>query len=124
MVETMPGRSPSGENMRRCRVKVCQTMAALCGLLGTALGDRGVLHGAEVKAISPPGAKVAGPYTPGLLAGGFLYVSGQGARDSRGRDSPDYAGSGSTDPGQRDVDHSRKRRSDYGARSLRSPLCD
>lgn len=39
---------------------------------------------AEIKAISPPGAQIVGPYTPGLLAGPFLYVSGQGARGPDG----------------------------------------
>jgi reactive intermediate/imine deaminase len=31
--------------------------------------------------IAPPGPKPVGPYSPGLVAGEFLYVSGQGARD-------------------------------------------
>lgn len=35
---------------------------------------------AEVKQIMPPGAKPAGPYSPGILAGEFLYVAGQGAQ--------------------------------------------
>jgi reactive intermediate/imine deaminase len=33
------------------------------------------------KFIAPPGSKPVGPYSPGILAGDFLYVSGQGARD-------------------------------------------
>lgn len=40
---------------------------------------------AEKRVIFPPGARPVGPYSPGILAGGFLYVSGQGARDSAGR---------------------------------------
>jgi len=36
--------------------------------------------GAEKRAIFPPGVKVVGPYSPGIMAGDFLYVSGQGAR--------------------------------------------
>ncbi len=35
---------------------------------------------AERRVIFPPGAKPVGPYSPGILAGDFLYVSGQGAR--------------------------------------------
>jgi enamine deaminase RidA (YjgF/YER057c/UK114 family) len=44
----------------------------------------GLSSAADVKAIAPPGAQVVGPYTPGLVAGKFLYVSGQGARDAKG----------------------------------------
>jgi reactive intermediate/imine deaminase len=35
---------------------------------------------AEHRIIFPPGVKPVGPYSPGILAGDFLYVSGQGAR--------------------------------------------
>ena len=35
---------------------------------------------AETRVISPPGVKPVGPYSPGILAGDFLYVSGQGVR--------------------------------------------
>ncbi|MCU1273174.1 MAG: ridA 1 [Bryobacterales bacterium] len=35
---------------------------------------------AERRVIFPPGVKPVGPYSPGILAGNFLYVSGQGAR--------------------------------------------
>jgi reactive intermediate/imine deaminase len=41
-----------------------------------------VLLAAAPKAIFPPGIKPVGPYSPGLMAGDFLYVSGQGARDA------------------------------------------
>lgn len=37
-----------------------------------------------VKQIFPAGVKTAGPYSPGVLAGDFLYVSGQGAKDAAG----------------------------------------
>jgi enamine deaminase RidA (YjgF/YER057c/UK114 family) len=46
----------------------------------------------NVKSISPPGAQIVGPYTPGLLAGRFLYVSGQGAKDSKGETPRTAAG--------------------------------
>lgn len=35
--------------------------------------------------VVPTGVKPVGPYTPGLMAGEFLYVSGQGARDAAGQ---------------------------------------
>ena len=41
--------------------------------------------GAEKRAIAPPGIKPIGPYSPGILAGDFLYVSGQGGRDADGK---------------------------------------
>ncbi len=40
--------------------------------------------GAEKRVIFPPGVKVVGPYSPGIMAGDFLYVSGQGARRPNG----------------------------------------
>ena len=44
------------------------------------------LAAAEKKAVVPAnGPKPVGPYTPGLLAGDYLYVSGQGARDPEGK---------------------------------------
>jgi reactive intermediate/imine deaminase len=53
----------------------------LCGVvaLSGALGA-----GAEKRAIAPAGIKPIGPYSPGVLAGDFLYVSGQGGRDAEG----------------------------------------
>lgn len=39
---------------------------------------------AEKKLIWPKGARTAGPYTPGILAGDTLYVSGQIGRDASG----------------------------------------
>ena len=38
------------------------------------------VRGAERRVIFPPGAKTVGPYSPGILVGEYLYVSGQGAR--------------------------------------------
>jgi reactive intermediate/imine deaminase len=37
------------------------------------------------RVIAPPGPKPVGPYSPGIVAGDFLYVSGQGARDRDGK---------------------------------------
>lgn len=39
----------------------------------------------ERKQIFPAGAKPVGPYSPGIMAGDYLYVSGQGARDASGK---------------------------------------
>lgn len=47
---------------------------------------------AEVRQIFPPGAKPVGPYSPGILAGDYLYVSGQGARDAEGKFAPTAEG--------------------------------
>ena len=50
-------------------------LAAICSLAA-----------AERKAIiAANGAKPAGPYSPGVLAGDYLYVTGQGTRDSAGK---------------------------------------
>ena len=40
---------------------------------------------ADKKVIFPPGVKPVGPYSPGIVAGDFLYVSGQGARTPDGQ---------------------------------------
>src|SRR5688572_14829394 len=39
----------------------------------------------QKRVVAPPGPKPVGPYSPGIMAGDFLYVSGQGARDRDGR---------------------------------------
>lgn len=41
--------------------------------------------GAERQRIMPPGTKLAAPYSPGIFAGEFLYVAGQGAEDAQGQ---------------------------------------
>jgi reactive intermediate/imine deaminase len=55
----------------------------LFGLAGAFSGALGA--GAEKRAVAPPGIKPIGPYSPGILAGDFLYVSGQGGRDAEGK---------------------------------------
>lgn len=42
------------------------------------------LAAAEKKIIFPAGAKVVGPYSPGIVVGDLLYVSGQGAKGPDG----------------------------------------
>ena len=55
-------------------------------LFGVVVAFSGALGaGAEKRAIAPPGIKPIGPYSPGILAGDFLYVSGQGGRDAEGK---------------------------------------
>lgn len=49
------------------------------------------LAAVNIKLISPPGAQVVGPYSPGLVAGKFLYVSGQGAKNAKGELPPTTA---------------------------------
>jgi reactive intermediate/imine deaminase len=44
-----------------------------------------VMLAAEIKVISPPGATIVGPYSPGLVTGEYLYVSGQGAKNAEGK---------------------------------------
>jgi enamine deaminase RidA (YjgF/YER057c/UK114 family) len=39
---------------------------------------------AALQPVFPPGVKPVGPYSPGIVAGDFLYVSGQGARGADG----------------------------------------
>jgi reactive intermediate/imine deaminase len=39
---------------------------------------------ADKRVVSPAGVRVVGPYSPGIMAGDFLYVSGQGGRDAEG----------------------------------------
>jgi enamine deaminase RidA (YjgF/YER057c/UK114 family) len=39
-----------------------------------------ILSGAEKHGVFPPGVKLIGPFSPGIVAGDYLYVSGQGAK--------------------------------------------
>jgi enamine deaminase RidA (YjgF/YER057c/UK114 family) len=55
-----------------------------CALFVMALAVTGIAAAADVKLVSPPGAQIVGPYSPGLLAGKLLYVSGQGAKNAKG----------------------------------------
>ncbi len=46
---------------------------------------------ATLKAVFPPGVKPIGPYSPGIVAGDYLYVSGQGAKRADGTFPSDAA---------------------------------
>lgn len=62
-------------------------MRIVCALLLAALA----MAAAEKKAVVPTnGPKPVGPYTPGIWAGEFLYVSGQGARGPDGTIPPSF----------------------------------
>jgi 2-iminobutanoate/2-iminopropanoate deaminase len=51
----------------------------------------GSLAAADHKPVYPANAaKPVGPYTPGILAGDYLYVSGQGARDAKAQMPPTF----------------------------------
>lgn len=41
--------------------------------------------GQQKQAVTPPGAQTAGPYSPGILAGGTLHVAGQVGRTPDGK---------------------------------------
>ena len=44
-----------------------------------------IAAGADVRVVTPAGSRVSGPRSPGVLAGDFLYVSGQDGHDAAGR---------------------------------------
>lgn len=67
-------------------------LAVLGAQLELALCLCAPIRAAELKPIIPPGAQVVGPYTPGLQVGNLVYVSGQGAGDSKGEFAPTVAG--------------------------------
>jgi reactive intermediate/imine deaminase len=47
---------------------------------------------AEHRVVKTAGGAVVGPYSPGIVAGDYLYISGQGALDSAGRMPPSFEG--------------------------------
>jgi reactive intermediate/imine deaminase len=59
--------------------------AAACAALALGAALVSAQGSGARRVISPPGAALVGPYSPGVLAGDFLYVSGQGGRDASGR---------------------------------------
>ena len=69
------------------RLFVWITAIAFGAIGASALGSGSPQPASEVqkRVIAPPGPKPVGPYSPGIMAGDFLYVSGQGARDRDGR---------------------------------------
>src|SRR5260370_4658874 len=55
----------------------------------TALVVMSFAAAADRRAITPPGIKPIGPYSPGILTQEFLYVSAQGAKDADGKIAAD-----------------------------------
>jgi reactive intermediate/imine deaminase len=78
MVSTSPSRSV------RVVASVLLLAVATSAHLTTATTPVGTA-GAAKRAVAPPGVTPVGPYSPGILVGDFLYVSGQGARDREGK---------------------------------------
>jgi reactive intermediate/imine deaminase len=56
-----------------------------CLMVALMIAAAPVLVLAQKKAVAPEGAKVAGPYSPGIQAGNFLFVAGQVGRDKNGK---------------------------------------
>ena len=50
----------------------------------------GLAFGADKRIIMPPGATPGGNYSPGILTGGTLYISGQGGEDAAGKIPSDF----------------------------------
>ena len=71
----------------------------------------------EKRVIAPPGPKPVGPYSPGIVAGDFLYVSGQGARDREAK-LPETVEGQVRQTLDNVQEHRRSRRPDDGARGL------
>jgi reactive intermediate/imine deaminase len=66
---------------RTCRAPAFAAglLLAVCAAIPATTAQTPSTTGKRV--IAPPGPKPVGPYSPGILVGDFLYVSGQGARD-------------------------------------------
>jgi 2-iminobutanoate/2-iminopropanoate deaminase len=60
-----------------------------CAIALVALSG-GLALAADKKIILPEGAKPGGNYSPGILVGDTLYVSGQGGEDANGKIPPDF----------------------------------
>jgi reactive intermediate/imine deaminase len=63
-----------------------KSMRLLLGTLALAL----LAWTADVRVISPAGATIAGPYSPGLMVNDLLYVAGQGPAGRDGKVPPDF----------------------------------
>ncbi len=60
-----------------------------CALILLVFGA-GLAIGAERRVILPPGAKAGGNYSPGILVGDTLYISGQAGEDADGKIAADF----------------------------------
>jgi reactive intermediate/imine deaminase len=66
-------------NRTRFSLAVAAMLTAVCAAMPAPTAQ--TTSTSEKRLIAPPGPKPVGPYSPGIVAGDFLYVSGQGARD-------------------------------------------
>jgi 2-iminobutanoate/2-iminopropanoate deaminase len=57
-------------------------------VLASLILSAALIPAAEKKPVVPAGSSTAGPYTPGILAGGVLYVAGQVGRDPKTNQYP------------------------------------
>jgi len=96
--DRLPG---SAGNDRCIRPRVCQSgRTAFSGvsilnrfrICFAILAAAALLPGADVHVVAPPGAVLAGPYSPGVMANDFLYVSGQGPVGRDGKVAADFDG--------------------------------
>lgn len=72
------GQADTHTDQPTCYVRHCMRILLLLAFALLAVG-------ADLKPVYPSNAaKPIGPYTPGISAGGYVYVSGQGARDAAG----------------------------------------
>jgi 2-iminobutanoate/2-iminopropanoate deaminase len=60
-----------------------------CVILLVFVGSGASLY-AQRKIIVPPGAKPGGNYSPGVLSGDTLFISGQGGEDAAGKIPADF----------------------------------
>ena len=71
--------------MKRLSLWVAAISFGAMGVPASSSGPPQPASDVHKRVIAPPGPKPVGPYSPGIMAGDFLYVSGQGARDRDGR---------------------------------------
>ena len=65
-------------------------LARIATIITLLLLCTGLTTGAERKVILPAGAKPGGPYSPGILVDGTLYISGQSGEDASGNVPGDF----------------------------------
>jgi 2-iminobutanoate/2-iminopropanoate deaminase len=64
----------------------------IIGTLALIVLTTGAARGTERQLILPEGAKPGGNYSPGILVGDTLYISGQGGEDANGKIPAEFEG--------------------------------
>jgi reactive intermediate/imine deaminase len=64
----------------------------ICYLLAFAIVPSVAVFAADIQVVKPQNASIAGPYSPGILANGVLYVSGQGSAGADGKMQASFDG--------------------------------